>query len=249
MAEDSSVEFSIVIPCRNEQETIAATIQEAEVTIQKLGVVAEIIVADNASDDDSREIASEAGARIIQVSELGYGSALKAGIAAARGTFVILGDADGSYDFGECGRLLEVLRRGNSLVLGCRLPGGGGSIEAGAMPWSHRYIGNPLLTLLSRILFRVPVHDVYCGLRGFIKNDYAQLNLEQTGMSFAVEMIVKFTLAGMPIGEIPIRLRTDGRTQTKSHLRTLRDGWGTLSLLMNTWFKLHRGALVLRSGG
>jgi glycosyltransferase involved in cell wall biosynthesis len=246
MREDRVIELSIVIPCRNERETITATVQEAAAAIVELGIPAEIIVADNASNDGSGDLAASAGARVVHVDTPGYGSALKSGIEAAQGTFVVMGDADGSYDFGESGRLVAAMRDGSALVMGCRFPRWGGAIEKGAMPWSHRNFGNPALSLLARMLFPVAIHDVYCGLRGFVKGHYDQLNMEQRDMTFAVEMVVKFSLAGMLVSEVPIRLRKDARIHTRPHLRTLQDGWATLRLLLSYWYQARKGALVVR---
>lgn len=218
---------TIVLPCLNEEETIGKCIEEIESTLDREGIEREIIVADNGSSDRSASIAREKGATVISIPERGYGNALRGGIGAASGEYVIMGDADLSYDFRDIPKFLERLRNGDDLVMGNRFLGG---IEPGAMPWSHRFIGNPLLSTLGRLFFRVPVGDMHCGLRGIRKTAYDRLNLRTTGMEFASEMIVKAALLRMKISEVPIRLRKDGRTK-RSHLRTMRDGWRHLAFL------------------
>src|SRR6185503_9726338 len=193
-ADADDVELSIVMPCLNEADTLETCILKAQRAIRENGIVAEVIVADNGSDDGSPEIARRNGARVIPVKERGYGSALMAGIAAARGRYVIMADADDSYDFLETPRFLAKLREGFDIVQGCRLPSGGGRILPGAMPRSHRWLGNPVLSRLVRKMFYAPVHDVYCGMRGFTKAFYDRLDLRCTGMEFATEMIIKASL-------------------------------------------------------
>lgn len=229
---ESAPELSVVIPCLNEAATIAACVREAREALEAAGVVGEVVVADNGSSDGSPELATAAGARVVPARRRGYGAALMAGIEASRGRHIIMGDADGSYDFSTAPAFLRLLREGNWLVQGCRLPAGGGEIEPGAMPWAHRWVGNPCLTLLARLMFRVPIHDIYCGLRGFTRELYDRLNLRCTGMEFATEMIIKTALHGFPTAELPITLRRDGRGGRPSHLRTFRDGWRTLRLFM-----------------
>jgi glycosyltransferase involved in cell wall biosynthesis len=229
---NSDVEVSIVIPCLNEVRTVAGCVRIARLALADAGLVGEIVVADNGSTDGSQEAACAEGARIVAVSARGYGNALMAGIEAAHGRFVIMGDADGSYDFATMPRFVERLREGFELVQGCRLPAGGGTVEAGAMPPLHRWLGNPALTLLARLMFRTPVHDVYCGLRGFSKAFYERMNMRCTGMEFATEMIVKASLNRVRSTEIPITLHRDGRQGDASHLRTFRDGWRTLRLFL-----------------
>lgn len=238
-------ELSIVIPCRDEQETIGAVIREAEAVIATLGIPAEIIVADNGSVDASRTIAIETSARIVDVARPGYGAALQAAIAETRGTFIMMGDADGSYDFNECARFLQGLRSGHALVIGCRLPSGGGSIHPGAMPRLHRTLGNPILSGLARTLFPIQVHDLYCGLRAFSRQHYQSLDINHTGMPFAFEMVIKFALAGYRISEIPVVLRPDGRLNQGSHLRTFRDGSATVGLIWDHWQQHRNGTLHL----
>jgi len=175
--------LSIVIPCLNEAETIGGVVKKALEGIASSAVDGEVIVADNGSTDASAEVATSLGARVVHVEDPGYGNALMGGIEAARGRFVLMGDADDSYDFRDAPRFVEKLREGNDLVMGCRLPGGGGRIQSGAMPWSHRWIGNPLFSWLVRRWFRARIHDVYCGLRGFTKELYERLDMRCTGMS------------------------------------------------------------------
>lgn len=225
-------EVSIVMPCLNEADTLGTCIQKAQQGLRVAGIAGEIIVADNGSTDGSRQIAIDAGARLVDVARKGYGSALMGGIEAARGRFVVMGDADDSYDFGEVAKFVERLRAGDELVQGCRLPAGGGSILPGAMPFLHRWWGNPMFTALVRHWFGSPLHDVYCGLRGFTRDLYQRLNQRCTGMEFAIEMIVKSCLAGVRIGEVPITLHPDGRKAHPPHLRTFRDGWRTLRFLL-----------------
>lgn len=174
------IEVSIVMPCLNESETLQACVQEARDAIVKAGVAGEVVIADNGSSDGSQEIAESAGARVVSVTERGYGSALLGGIKAARGQYILMGDADGSYNFGELPRYLEKLRGGAELVMGCRLPKGGGTIMPGAMPWKHRWIGNPVLSGLGRIFFKSPVDDFHCGLRAFRKDAILGLGLHST---------------------------------------------------------------------
>jgi glycosyltransferase involved in cell wall biosynthesis len=248
---DSEIEVSIVIPCLNEVRTVAGCVSRAKTALGDAKLSGEIVVADNGSTDGSREAAAAAGARVVPVSARGYGNALMAGIEAARGRYVIMGDADGSYDFGATPRFVERLRAGNDLVQGCRLPSGGGTVEAGAMPFLHRWFGNPALTMLARIMFRTPVHDVYCGLRGFTREFYERMNLRCTGMEFATEMIIKAALHRARCAEIPITLHKDGREGDASHLRTFRDGWRTLRLFLlfsPLWLFLVPSALFLAGG-
>lgn len=226
-------ELSVVIPCLDEADTLATCIDKAFRALAAHDIPGEVIVADNGSTDGSRDIARACGARVVDVPQRGYGAALMAGIAAARGEFVLMGDADDSYDFGELPAFVEKLRGGADLVQGCRLPSGGGRVLPGAMPRLHRWIGNPLLTLFGRRWFWAPVHDVYCGMRAFRRDFYQSLDQRCTGMEFATEMIVKASLArGARIDEVPITLHPDGRRSHPPHLRTFRDGWRTLRFFL-----------------
>lgn len=231
-ATSGSPEVSVVMPCLNEADTLASCIGKAQRALEKSGIAGEIIVADNGSTDGSQDIARSLGARVISVDARGYGSALMGGIAAARGRYIIMGDADDSYDFGELPKFVDELRNGKELVQGCRLPSGGGKVMPGAMPFSHRWIGNPLFSLLVYHMFWARIHDVYCGMRGFTRDLYDRLDLRCTGMEFATEMIIKSTLYRARIGEVPITLHPDGRTSHTSHLRTFRDGWRTLRFFL-----------------
>jgi hypothetical protein len=219
------------MPCLNEAETLEACIAKAKAGLEKAGVPGEIIIADNGSTDGSIEIAERLGARVANVAEKGYGSALRGGIAAARGEWIIMGDADDSYDFSDIGGFLAKLREGKVLVMGCRLPSGGGRVMPGAMPWKNRWIGNPSLSFIGRLFFRTPIHDFHCGLRGFTKAAYEALELKTTGMEFASEMVLKATLKGLPIAEVPITLHPDGRSRPP-HLRAWRDGWRHLRFML-----------------
>jgi glycosyltransferase involved in cell wall biosynthesis len=241
------VEISIVMPCLNEAETLATCIQKAQQAIQKDGLSAEIIVADNGSTDGSQMIAAELGARVVPVKRKGYGSALIGGIDAAHGQFVVMGDADDSYDFTAIAPLIAKLREGYDLVVGNRFLGG---IEPGAMPWSHRWIGNPVLTLISRVFFHTPVGDAHCGLRGFRKDAYERMKLRATGMEFASEMVIKASLKGMRIAEVPVALHPDGRSRPP-HLRTWRDGWRHLRFMLlfsPRWLFLYPGLALFAVG-
>lgn len=228
----NSLEVSVVMPCLNEADTLAVCIKKAQTALSSAGIAGEIIIADNGSTDGSREIAQTMGCRLVPVAARGYGSALMGGIAAARGKFVIMGDADDSYDFGETPRFVEKLREGYDLVQGCRLPTGGGQVLPDAMPWLHRWIGNPLLSRLAQMWFSVPIHDVYCGMRGFTKTFYERLNQRCTGMEFATEMIIRASISKARIAETPITLHPDGRKSHPPHLKTFRDGWRTLRLYL-----------------
>lgn len=230
--DDAVPEVSVVLPCLNEADTLAACIDKAQCALREAGIAGEIIVADNGSTDGSPALAARLGARVVPVSERGYGSALMGGIEAARGRFIVMGDADDSYDFGELPRLVNELRAGAALVQGCRLPSGGGQILPGAMPLLHRWLGNPMFSWLARAWFHAPVHDIYCGLRGFTRVLYDRLDLRCTGMEFATEMIIKASLYGERIAEVPITLRPDGRRSHPPHLKTFRDGWRTLRFFL-----------------
>jgi glycosyltransferase involved in cell wall biosynthesis len=230
--EEATLELSIVMPCLNEAETIEECIRKANRALLENGIWGEVVVADNGSTDGSREIARKLAARVVLATEKGYGSALMAGIAAAHGTHVLMGDADDSYDFGEAPRFLEKLREGCDLVQGCRLESCGGRILRGAMPFLHRWLGNPLFSYLARRWFRVPIRDIHCGLRAFRRDLIREIDLRCTGMEFASEMVIKATLRGARIAEIPITLRKDGRVSRSRHLRTFRDGWRHLRFFL-----------------
>lgn len=247
----SPLELSIVIPCLNEAETLGVCIEKANKSIAAAGLSAEVIVADNGSTDGSIEIAQKLGARVINVAGKGYGNALMGGIAAAQGKFIVMGDADDSYDFLETPRFVARLREGFDLVQGCRLPSGGGTVMPGAMPPSHRWIGNPMFSFMARRMFGAPLHDIYCGLRGFTKELYDRLGQRCTGMEFATEMIIKSVFAGARIAEIPITLHPDGRISRKPHLRTIRDGWRTLRFFLifcPRWLFLYPGLFLAAVG-
>jgi hypothetical protein len=249
--EPLNIELSVVMPCLNEAETIASCIKKAQQAMRENGIAGEIIVADNGSADGSREIASGLGVRVVPVTAKGYGSALMGGIAAARGKFIIMGDADDSYSFLEIPKFVAKLREGHDLVQGCRLPSGGGTVMPGAMPLLHRWIGNPLFSLLARWWFHAPIHDVYCGLRGFTKEHYEKLDQRCTGMEFATEMIIKSSLYGDRITEVPVTLFPDGRTSHAPHLKTFRDGWRTLRFFLMSsprWLFLLPGCLLVLLG-
>lgn len=225
-------ELSIVMPCLNEAETLGTCIQKAQAFLHRSRIQGEIVVADNGSTDGSQEIAILMGVRVVHVSARGYGCALMGGIGAARGRFIIMGDADDSYDFLDLSRFVDKLREGHDLVMGCRLPWGGGTIKPGAMPFLHRWWGNPMFTIMARRWFGAPINDVYCGLRGFSRALYERLNLRCTGMEFATEMIIKSSLCQEKIAEVPITLHPDGRTVHPPHLKTYRDGWRTLRFFL-----------------
>jgi len=226
------VELSVVMPCLDEAETLGTCIRKVQSVFAEHGIAGEVVVADNGSSDGSQEIATALGARVVHVARRGYGSALAGGIAAARGTYVIMGDADDSYDFLEIPAFLERLRQGYDLVQGCRLESGGGHVMPGAMPFLHRWWGNPMFSALARGWFGAPVHDVYCGLRGFSRSLYDRLHLRSTGMEFATEMIIRASVTGARIAEVPITLHRDGRTAHPPHLKTFRDGWRTLRFFL-----------------
>jgi glycosyltransferase involved in cell wall biosynthesis len=246
-APSTAVEVSIVMPCLNEVETLASCIRKAQDAIAKDGLAAEIIVADNGSTDGSQLVAQELGVRMVDVRRKGYGSALIGGIDAARGEFVIMGDADDSYDFRAIGPLIARLREGYDLVMGNRFAGG---IQDGAMVWSHRWVGNPALTSISRVFFHTPVGDMHCGLRGFRKDAYTKLRLRATGMEFASEMVIKASMRRMKIAEVPVTLSPDGRSRPP-HLRTWRDGWRHLRFMLlfsPRWLFLYPGATLFAVG-
>ena len=216
------------MPCLNEAETIAVCVGKARSYLERSGITGEILVADNGSTDGSQAIATALGARVVRVAERGYGGALQGGIAAARGRYIVMGDADDSYDFANLDLFVARLRGGADLVMGNRFAGG---IEAGAMPLLHRYLGNPVLSFIGRLFFRIPTGDFHCGLRGFRADAIRGLGLRTTGMEFASEMVVRSALAGLTIAEVPTTLKPDGRSRAP-HLKTWRDGWRHLKFLL-----------------
>lgn len=227
--EGPAPEVSVVMPCLNEAATVGRCVTVAHEALAAHGIDGEVIVADNGSADGSTAVALGAGARVVRVAEKGYGSALLGGIAAARGRYVVMGDADGSYDFAELGPFVDKLRRGCELVMGNRFAGG---IVPGAMPPLHRYLGNPLLSGIGRLLFHAPCGDFHCGLRAFDKAAIDGLGLAAPGMELASEMVVKATLAGLRMAEVPTTLRPDGRGGRPPHLHSFRDGWRHLRLML-----------------
>ena len=235
------------MPCLNEARTVARCVAQAREFLARTGIVGEVLVADNGSTDGSREFAIAAGARVVEVPQRGYGAALMAGIAVARGRYVIMGDADESYDFTRLDGFIEKLRAGAGLVMGNRFRGG---IETGAMPLLHRYLGNPVLSFVGRLFFRVPIGDFHCGLRGFSRDSIRALGLVTPGMEFASEMVAKAAMSGLRVEEVPTVLHPDGRGRP-SHLRTWRDGWRHLRFLMlfcPRWLFLYPGAALLAIG-
>jgi hypothetical protein len=222
------VELTVVMPCLNEAETVATCVRKAVGFIADSGISGEVVVADNGSTDGSRELAAEAGARVVPIPERGYGNALMGGIIAARGEYVIMGDADDSYDFTNLMPFITELRKGYDLVMGNRFKGG---IAPGAMPPLHRYLGNPVLSFIGRLFFPSEIGDFHCGLRGFRRGSAIALGLQATGMEFASEMVVKATLAKQKVTEVPTTLAKDGRSRPP-HLRSWSDGWRHLRFLL-----------------
>lgn len=234
------IELSIVMPCLNEAETLETCIRKAAGYLHGSGVVGEIVIADNGSTDGSQDIARRLGARVVDVEAKGYGSALMGGIQAAQGTYIIMGDADDSYDFSNLDQFVERLRAGDDLVMGNRFRGG---IEAGAMPPLHKYLGNPVLSFIGRLFFPSKIRDFHCGLRGFRRDSILELGLITTGMEFASEIVVKSTLLGLKISEVPTTLKKDGRSRPP-HLRSWHDGWRHLRFLLlfsPRWLFLYPG--------
>jgi hypothetical protein len=225
---EDAPEVSVVMPCLNEAETLASCIRKAFRSFQSLGIHGEVVVADNGSTDGSQQIATALGARVVHVAEKGYGSALRGGILAARGQYIIMGDSDDSYDFASIRPFVERLRAGDDLVMGNRFRGG---IRPGAMPWKHKWIGNPVLSGLGRLFFRCPVGDFHCGLRAFTQEAFRRMDLQTSGMEFASEMVIKSTLLRLRIGEVPTVLHPDGRSRPP-HLRSWRDGWRHLRFML-----------------
>jgi len=222
------ISVSVVMPCLNEEQTLPGCIEAAKRGIEAAGIVGEIVVSDNGSTDRSVEIAEANGARVVHCEARGYGNALRTGFAAAKGDWIIMGDADQSYDFGEIPRFWEKIREGNDLVMGSRLKG---TIMEGAMPPLHRYLGNPVLSWVVQILFRTSVSDTHCGLRAFTKEGLGRMDLRTTGMEMASEIVMKAALNGLKTVEIPITLHPDARERA-SHLRSFRDGWRHLRCML-----------------
>ncbi len=240
-------ELSIVMPCLNEAETIGTCVNKAWAALRQAGIDGEVIVADNGSTDGSQQLALDRGARLVQVPERGYGAALTGGFQAALGRYLIMADGDDSYNFAHVPRFLEKLRGGADLVMGNRFQGG---IEPGAMPPLHRYLGNPVLSFLGRLIFRADCGDFHCGMRGLSKDAFQRMGLRCTGMEFASEMVVKATLSNMRIAETPTTLSPDGRTRAP-HLRTWRDGWRHLRFLFlysPRWLFLYPGIMMMIVG-
>ena len=234
------------MPCLNEAETVAQCIEKARLGIQRAGVRGEIIVADNGSTDGSQAIAEKLGARVVPVKEKGYGSALRGGINAASGKWILMGDADDSYDFSEITGFVKKFQEGFELVMGCRLPIGGGTIMPGAMPWKNRWIGNPVLSFIGQLFFKCPARDFHCGLRGFTRAAFEKMDLQTTGMEFASEMVIKATLKRLKITEVPTTLHKDGRSRPP-HLKPWRDGWRHLRFMLlfsPRWLFLVPGLLL-----
>ncbi len=247
LTEAHTLELSVVMPCLNEAETLETCIRKAQHAIEEAQIAGEVIVADNGSTDGSTEIAERLGARVVRVQAKGYGHALRGGIAAAIGKYVVMGDADDSYDFSHIPRFVDKMRAGADLVMGNRFRGG---ILKNAMPPLHQYLGNPGLTRIGRLFFGSPVGDFYCGLRGFRKESYEKLALRTTGMEFATEMVVKATLLRLNIAEVPTTLSPDGRSRPP-HLRTWRDGWRTLRFFLlysPRWLFLYPGIALMVVG-
>ena len=246
-AGDNAIELTVLMPCLNEAETLEVCIRKAQKCLQGLDVLGEVIVADNGSSDGSQQIAEQCGARIVSVSERGYGAALAGGIAQARGRFIIMGDADDSYDFSALEPFLHKLREGYDLVMGNRFAGG---IQPGAMPALHYYFGNPVLSFIGRLFFRSGIRDFQCGLRGFRKTAVMRMDLRTTGMEFASEMVVKATLGNFKVTEVPTTLSPDGRSRPP-HLRSWRDGWRNLRFLLlysPRWLFLIPGIILMLLG-
>jgi glycosyltransferase involved in cell wall biosynthesis len=240
-------ELTVVMPCLNEARTVAICVDEARKAMVEAGIAGEVVVADNGSTDASATIANAQGARVVPVAARGYGHALRAGISAARGRYIVMGDADASYDFSHLPRYVEKLRAGYDLVVGDRF---GGGIQPDAMPWKNRYLGNPLLSWVGRLFFQTRIHDFHCGLRGFSAAAFRRMDLRTTGMEFASEMIIKAALLGLRVTEVPTVLRPDGR-QRPSHLRPWRDGWRHLRFMLlfsPRWLFFYPGLALMAAG-
>jgi hypothetical protein len=245
---EAEIELTILMPCLNEAETLEACVRKASQFLAREGIAGEVLVADNGSTDGSQSLARQNGARVVDIPTRGYGAALIGGIRAARGKYIVMGDADDSYDFSNLRFFVDRLRAGDDLVMGNRFKGG---IANGAMPFLHRYLGNPVLSWLGRTFFRADIGDFHCGLRGFSRQSAMQLGLVSPGMEFASEMVVKAALHGYRISEVPTTLSPDGRSRPP-HLNTWRDGWRHLRFLLlhsPKWLFFYPGLFLLLSGG
>ena len=229
---DSQLELSIVIPCLNEEDTVGLCIDKAFSNLKKLKITGEVILSDNGSSDNSVSIAQTKGAKIVNVKNKGYGAALKAGIEKSKGKYILFADADNSYDFNQIDKFYEELKKGDDLVQGCRLESGGGKIEKGAMPFSHRYFGTPLLSFVARLFYKLPFKDIFCGMRAFKRETYLKSTHISDGMVFAIENLIKLKNFGNNVKEVPINFYKDGRVNTKNHLSTINDGLRSLKLLL-----------------
>ena len=242
------IEISIVLPCLNEERTVGTCVAQAKSFLANHNIIGEVVVADNGSSDRSVEVAKSAGARIVHVDRKGYGNALRGGFEAAKGRYIIMADADESYDLVNLMPFVEKLREGFDLVMGNRFKGG---IKNGAMPWHHKYIGNPILSFVGQLFFKTPAKDFHCGLRGFRKASIETMNLQTTGMELASEIVIKASILSMKVCEVPTTLSPDGRDR-RPHLRSFRDGWRHLRFLLiysPRWLFLYPGLILLFLGG
>lgn len=243
--------LTILMPCLNEEETIERCISKSLASLESLKIPGEVLIADNGSTDRSVAIAEAAGARVVHVIKKGYGNALRGGIESTAARWVIMADADDSYDFSKLEPFVSKLEEGYDLVMGCRMPRGGGTVMPGAMPWKHRWIGNPVLTAIGKLFFHCPINDFHCGLRGFSMEAYRKMELRTTGMEFASEMVIKATMKDLRMAEVPITLHKDGRLRPP-HLRSWRDGWRHLRFMLlfaPNWLFLYPGLALIISGG
>jgi glycosyltransferase involved in cell wall biosynthesis len=241
------IEISIIMPCLNEAKTIETCICKAKGYLERARISGEVVIGDNGSKDGSQQIALRSGARVVNVLQPGYGAALYGASLAARGKYIMMGDSDDSYDFSNLDAFVKKLREGYDLVMGNRFAGG---IKPGAMPWKNRYLGNPFLSTIGKILFHCPAEDFHCGLRGYSKEAFVRMDLRTTGMEFASEMVIKATLCRMKITEVPTTLSPDGRSRPP-HLRPYRDGWRHLRFMLlfsPNWLFLYPGIFLMLLG-